>query len=297
MPRNKHRRGFTLIELLVVIAIIAILIALLLPAVQQAREAARRTQCRNNLKQIGLAMHNYHDSFQTLPPGWIGVTNNATDIFGMNGWGWAAFLLPHLDQTPLYNQINFNDKMDSTGNATPRTTPLSVFVCPSDATIGAKWMIHDDMEADLVELATANYVGVFGTSDLDDCMSLPNSPCLGEGAFFQNSRNSFRLFADGLSNTIVAGEHKTRRDSSFHWTSTWAGVVANGEDALVRILGTCDHTPNHPSNHIDDFSSHHTGGAFFVLGDGSVRFIGTSIDLNLYQHLATRAGGDLVGEF
>ena len=145
--------------------------------------------------------------------------------------------------------------------------------------------------------AVANYVGVFGTSDIDDCMALPNSPCLGEGAMFQNSAVSFRGFSDGLSNSIVVGEHKTRRDSGFNWTSTWAGVVANGEDAIVRLLGTCDHTPNHPANHIDDFSSHHSGGAFFLLGDGSVRFIGTSIDLNVYQHLVTRAAGDIVGEF
>ena len=143
----------------------------------------------------------------------------------------------------------------------------------------------------------ANYVGVFGTSDIDDCMALPNSPCLREGAMFQNSTVSFRGFSDGLSNSIVVGEHKTRRDSGFNWTSTWAGVVANGEDAIVRLLGTCDHTPNHPANHIDDFSSHHSGGAFFLLGDGSVRFIGTSIDLNVYQHLVTRAAGDIVGEF
>ncbi len=90
MSRTSTRRGFTLIELLVVIAIIAILIALLLPAVQQAREAARRTQCRNHLKQIGLRSHNYHDIFNVLPPGWIGVTNGGFDIYGVNGWGWGS---------------------------------------------------------------------------------------------------------------------------------------------------------------------------------------------------------------
>ncbi|MBM4076801.1 MAG: DUF1559 domain-containing protein, partial [Planctomycetes bacterium] len=108
MLKRKPNRGFTLIELLVVIAIIAVLISLLLPAVQQAREAARRTQCRNNLKQIGLALHNYHDSFTAIPPGWIGVTANVPDIEGTNGFSWAVFLLPSMDQGNLYNRINFN---------------------------------------------------------------------------------------------------------------------------------------------------------------------------------------------
>src|SRR5882757_5475096 len=104
--RHVRSRAFTLIELLVVIAIIAVLIALLLPAVQMAREAARRTQCRNHLKQIGVALHNYHDTFLTLPPGWIGVTAGQPDVSGVNGWGWASRLLPQLDQGPLYNLID-----------------------------------------------------------------------------------------------------------------------------------------------------------------------------------------------
>jgi len=297
MSHNKIRRGFTLIELLVVIAIIAILIALLLPAVQQAREAARRTQCRNNMKQIGLALHNYHDIYNTIPPGWIGVTGGISDIYGMNGWGWAAKILPQIDQAPLFNQMNFSVKMEATSNATQRVATLAAYLCPSDVSPANVWTIEDGSGTALADLALANYVGVFGTSDIDDCVNTPNSPCNGEGAFFQNSKILFRDFTDGLSNTIMVGEHKTRRDSGFNWTSTWAGVVADGDDAMVRILGTCDHTPNHPSNHIDDFSSYHVGGSHFVLGDGAVRFISTNIDLGVYQHLATRAAGDIVGEF
>ena len=294
---QSRRRGFTLIELLVVIAIIAVLIALLLPAVQQAREAARRTQCKNNLKQVGLALHNYHDNFGALPPGWVGVTGGASDIYGVNAWGWAARILPQIDQGPLYNQINFNVKMEAVENATQRVTSLSAYRCPSDTGPGNKWTIQSSSGTNLVDLAVANYVGVFGISDIDNCVGTPNSPCLGEGAFFQNSKILFRDFSDGLSNTIVVGEHKTRRDSGFNWTSTWAGVVTNGDNAIVRILGTTDHTPNAPANHIDDFSSYHVGGAHFVLGDGSVRFVSTNIDLGVYQHLATRSAGDIVGEF
>ncbi len=297
MPRKSTSRGFTLIELLVVIAIIAILIALLLPAVQQAREAARRTQCKNNLKQIGLGLHNYHDIYNAMPPGWVGVTNGISDIYGVNGWGWAARILPQVDQGPLFNQLNFNAKMEAPSNATFRVKPLTVYLCPSDAAPGSVWTIQDDTGTNLADLAVANYLGVFGLSEIDDCANTPNSPCNGEGAFFQNSRVQFRDFVDGLSSSIVVGERRTRRDAGFDWTSTWTGVVANGDDAIVRILGTCDHTPNHPSNHIDDFSSNHVGGAHFVLGDGAVRFVSSNVDLGVYQHLATRSAGDIVGEF
>ena len=294
---SRSRRGFTLIELLVVIAIIAVLIALLLPAVQQAREAARRTQCKNNLKQLGVALHNYHDTSNGLPPGWIGVTSGLSDIYGMNAWGWCSRVLPQIDQSPLYNQINFSSRMDSPANATQRVTPIAAFRCPSDVAPGTSWTIQTTSGMNLVDMAVANYVGVFGISNIDNCVGAPNSPCLGEGAFFQNSNVSFRDFTDGLSNTIAVGEHKTRRDNGFNWTSTWAGVAANGADAIVRILGTTDHTPNATANHIDDFSSYHVGGAHFLMGDGSVRFVSTNIDLGVYQHLATRGAGDIVSDF
>ena len=290
------RRGFTLIELLVVIAIIAILIALLLPAVQQAREAARRTQCKNNLKQIGLALHNYHDTFQKLPPGWIGLTSGAPDIYGMNGWGWASRILPQLEQSNLSSQLNWNIRMDAPASAVQRSLVLPFYRCPSDSSPD-RWTIQDENGVNLVELATANYVGVFGKSDIDGCYDTPGIPCVGEGAFYQNSRIAFRDFTDGLSQSFIVGEHRTRNDSGFKWNSTWAGVVAGGDDAIVRILGTTDHTPNAPANHIDDFNSQHIGGAQFVLGDGAVRFISTNIDLGVYQALATIQGGEVVGEF
>ena len=296
-----HRRGFTLIELLVVIAIIAILIALLLPAVQQAREAARRSQTRNNLKQIGLALHNYHDAFQTFPSGWIGVTGGQPHVDGISGWGWGAMLLPHLDQAPLYNTINFSLPVWDSANATARTTPLAVFRSPSDPE-KARFTISSAANTPLAELATANYVGNFGTGAvpaglaLDDCEGqAAGFVCSGNGVFHHNSRARIGDIVDGTSNTMLAGERRT--SEALGWFSTWAGVVAGSEEPACRVLGVTDHTPNHPDAHFDDFSSHHEGGCFILLGDGQVRFVSESIDTMLYQAISTRAGGEVVGEF
>lgn len=296
MQVNK-RRGFTLIELLVVIAIIAILVSLLLPAVQQAREAARRSQCRNNLKQLGLALHNYHDQFNTLPPGWIGVNDlRQADIEGLNGWAWGARLLPNLEQAPMFNQINFSLSVADPAHATLIRRKVATFRCPSD--VGPEeWTILSEADgSSLSTLATANYVGVFGTTELHACEGVPAPfQCAGDGAMFHNSRLRFADFTDGLSSTIVLGEHKS--DTQLQWHSTWAGFIPEGEEAAVRFLGTCDHTPNSPANHIDDFSSHHVGGAHFALGDGAVRFISTNIDLGLYKAIATRGNGEPTGDF
>ena len=294
----RHRSGFTLIELLVVIAIIAILIALLLPAVQQAREAARRTQCRNNLKQIGLALHNYHDSFRAMPPGWIGVTSGAFDSFGINGWGWSAHILPQIEQANLYNAINFKINLSDATMNVVRSTTIPSFRCPSDQS-DDRWTY--DVSGTPYQMATANYVGAFGTSDMDSCATSPGTPCLGDGAFFQNSKLNFRDFTDGLSNTYITGEHKTRAAGggidTEEWHSTWAGVIPNGDDPICRILGSTDHTPNSPVGHIDDFSSWHSGGSQFLFGDGAVRFVSENINLGLYQALSTRAGGEAKHEF
>ena len=286
-------RGFTLIELLVVIAIIAVLIALLLPAVQQAREAARRSQCKNNLKQIGLALHNYHDNANGFPQGWIGVNGSGQPfVDGGNSWGWASRILPQMDQSPLFNTLNFSLPMTHASQAAARITPIPAYRCPSD--VGDPvWTIEDSSGTALAQLASANYVGSFGISDVDNCVGQP-APfrCAGEGLLFHNSFVRMADITDGSSNTFMVGEHKS--DLALDWHSTWLGVVPGGDDAFVRILGTADHTPNHPLNHIDDFSSHHIGGAHFVMGDGSVRFVSTNIDLGVFGGLATRAGGEVV---
>ncbi len=304
-----RRRGFTLIELLVVIAIIAVLIALLLPAVQQAREAARRAACKNNMKQLGLALHNYHDSHNTFPAGWIGATSGVgADVEGLNGFGWGTMILPYVDQATLYNQLNFSNSIVDPVNLPQLAQGLAVFRCPSDPQ-PETWEIEEEASPGTViaELATANYVAVFGSGpsqpgglDLHDCEGLTGQ-CRGNGIFFHNSRIGLRDITDGSSTTIIVGERMTRPlNSNVNLFSTWSGAIPEGAEAFSRILGVVDHPPNaahHGTIHQDDFGSYHIGGTQFVLADGHVVFISENIDENVYQHLATRSNNEVLGEF
>ncbi|WP_417382345.1 DUF1559 domain-containing protein [Gimesia sp.] len=289
------RRGFTLIELLVVIAIIAILIALLLPAVQQAREAARRSTCKNNLKQIGLALHNYHETHSVLPSGWIGVQPGVgPNVEYGSGWGWGTMILPFMDQSALYKQINFNlDINDSAQTPGLIDIVMPAYRCPSDPADNTFELEEEGSPGTvLARLATANYIGVFGSEELDDCETVaPGTNCQSSGLFYQNSNTRFRDITDGTSQTLFVGERRT--DATAGWYSTWVGAVPEGEETFSRVLGATDHVPNDPAAHFDDFSSHHTGGAQFLFGDGRVRFISENIDKNVYQSLSSIRGGEL----
>jgi prepilin-type N-terminal cleavage/methylation domain-containing protein/prepilin-type processing-associated H-X9-DG protein len=288
------RRAFTLVELLVVIAIIGLLVALLLPAVQAAREAARRTSCRNNLKQIGLALHNYHDVHQQLPAGWQGwaAPNSQTPLAqGTPGWGWAAAILPQMEQTALADSLRFDLAIGDATNATGRIMALKNYRCPSDANSDDLFELEAaNGSGAIAELARSNYVAMFGTDHLHDCEGLPaGQTCEGDGAMYHNSRTNFRDLLDGLSQTLVVGERSSKLGAS-----TWTGAVAGGEEAFARILGIADHPPNDPAAHFDDFGSEHAGGVNFVFGDGSVRFIANQISTATYRGLATRAGREVV---
>ena len=313
---NRRRAAFTLVELLVVIAIIGALIGLLLPAVQAARASARRVSCRNNLRQIGIAMNVYHDAQGSLPAGWIGVdtATRRPAPLGGSGWGWGAMLLPQLELGSVANSgIRFDRALIDPRHAQARTTALSVFRCPADSSDPTFNLPPGDGDHDhpgedlaevhqeeigapgvaLAELAAANYVGSFGTTDIDPCADLPvGGRCLGNGVLFHNSGVRFRDIRDGLSQTFVIGERSSRLGHS-----TWTGVIAGAKDALVRVVGTTDHVPNHPSGHFDDFGSAHEGGCHFVLADGSVHFVADTITLSAYQALATRSGRDSTDGF
>ncbi|MFO0867914.1 MAG: DUF1559 domain-containing protein [Pirellulales bacterium] len=287
-------RGFTLVELLVVIAIIGILVGLLLPAVQAAREAARRTSCVNNLKQIGLALHNYHDVHQSFPSGWIAL-DPATRLplaEGEPGWGWASMVLPFLEQQNVSEgMIQFPLPITDPVHAAARVQPLAVFRCKSDTGRPTFDLAAEgDPTQNLATLATANYVGVFGTVELEDCEGLPPGViCRGNGSFQHIEGVRLAELLDGTSSTLLVGERSARLGYS-----TWTGAVSEGEEAMARILGIADHAPNHPGAHLDDFTSEHPAGTNFLLGDGSVRLIVETIDLGVYQGLATRAGGEVV---
>ena len=221
------RRGFTLIELLVVIAIIAVLVAILLPAVQQAREAARRTQCKNNLKQMGLAMHNYEAAHRSLPSGYLHAFEpvaNPTEANHM-GIAWGTLILPFLDQANVHSQVDFESPCFAQSNLIPRETPLAVYLCPSDNYSAGRMVVRDDSASPVEQYACSSYAANWGPAggvadtpmDPSDDVNLDATPVVGTeppgatmqaagGLFFRNSGIRIRDVLDGLSNTLAVGE-------------------------------------------------------------------------------------------
>ncbi|QDT36942.1 DUF1559 domain-containing protein [Stratiformator vulcanicus] len=300
------RKGFTLIELLVVIAIIAILIALLLPAVQQAREAARRTQCKNNLKQIGLALHNYHDNYKMFPAGAYAT------VTGTNGaWAWGTMILPFIDQAPLYDNLNAGtaDPYDQ-ANLVSEPLVLTAMRCPSDP-----GPTHNSIyPINAINTTMSNYVGV--NSPLNaPVVAIANSTALTGvfvwGNFLSNThqRNSIAIrdITDGTSNTLAVGERAWEYDGSAGKVNSNAGNVfmcdtttAAGTPAeFVAVVGATGTGINADvtANADDGFNSLHVGGAQFVLADGAVKFLSENIDGVTLTNLATINDGNVVGEF
>jgi prepilin-type N-terminal cleavage/methylation domain-containing protein/prepilin-type processing-associated H-X9-DG protein len=304
--QNARYSGFTLVELLVVIAIIGILVALLLPAVQAAREAARRAQCQNNLKNIALALINYHDGRKSFPQGFAAGTTNTLQkpLFG-----WTAFVLPQLEEQAIYDTLNPIKRtladVFAAAAADPTLIPLlqkpiSIFRCPSDE-MGP--LLANDGGAECAgggnyrhfnapapaggttpagfQPATSNYIGNRGFNDAG-CQPATNGGlrCLGTGVLFGNSQISFKQITDGSSHTFLVGE----RDGVC-WAGTWIGV-RNGDGpnmfSSYYVLGRVSVDLNYP-NECDDyctegFSSKHSGGAYFGFCDGSIQFINDDIN-------------------
>jgi prepilin-type N-terminal cleavage/methylation domain-containing protein/prepilin-type processing-associated H-X9-DG protein len=331
-PVRPRRSGFTLIELLVVIAIIAILIALLLPAVQQAREAARRTQCKNNLKQIGLALHNYHDIFGQFPMGYLDTENvSAND----GGWSWQTMILPQLDQAPLFNQLDLNYRPHGTPGAisdpagrnnTGVSTPQTVFSCPSDVKPPTDPIHNSGNTGYHPNLATSSYCGSLGPFDARGCSGASGPPVDPRhiGLFTTNNTRRLRDLVDGSSNTIAVGEVTwgTGLGESTN-QFLYGSVKANGQtdcsntgvtgSSVFSHLRSAKEKINAPVNwDYRYFHSRHEGGSHFLLGDGSVRFISENIHhtgvgnaayeadpstLGTYQRLSAINDQQVVGEF
>lgn len=328
----RNRAAFTLIELLVVIAIIAILIALLLPAVQQAREAARRTQCRNNLKQLGLALHNYHDNFLVFPPGWVGHSQGNTAL-PFSGWGWNTMLLPQIDQAPLYNIlstrfVNTFPYGSTNGNsvvATPTptsaetvglNTTISAFKCPSDT--GQNLVTNTNVlttgtttVAPTSQFARTNYVGVAGW-DVANGLGIRDGVVVTtqqfRGCFGENSRAGIRDMTDGSSNAIMVGERWTIRNTTATDVghATWAGCLnrntdegtaATLGDVYIRMNADTDGNTSTKQDNTPGFASFHTGGSHFLVGDGTVKFISENIDYTIYRNLGTVNDGNTIGDY
>jgi prepilin-type N-terminal cleavage/methylation domain-containing protein/prepilin-type processing-associated H-X9-DG protein len=337
--RDPARPAFTLIELLVVIAIIGVLVGLILPAVQRVREAASRAACSNNLHQIGLGLQQYHAVNGHLPPGYLGPTTPtptvplsdaglgplpgghvfgrldkwmqnppgtppsalppATGVITTPGWGWAAHILPFMDQDTLFKQIDLNVPIEDSRHQAVRTSIVKSYVCPSDKWDGVFQVLDQITLQPITDAATNSYAACWG--DWWPVFEVP-----GSGLFAKNSRVRITDIKDGVSYTLAVGE----RPALFAQTP-WAGAISHGSavttrDApvfqtvvesaptmvMARVSGR--RTLNDPFSEPYDFFTPHPGAGNFLFADGSVRSLSTSVNPAAFRALATRAGGETV---
>ncbi|KLU07783.1 hypothetical protein RISK_000156 [Rhodopirellula islandica] len=285
-PTPLPQSGFTILELMIVVSILGALAAILLPAMGSAREAARRVQCTNHLREIGLALHGHHAAQKQLPVGWT------FDPSTTSAFGWVVPLLPFIDEDALAVQIDMKRALDDSRHELARSTSLPWMLCPSDITEPSFTLFEghevDSIESDsaslnseesipLMQLPTANFVGIFGTIEADDSTPAP----VGDGAFLENRATRFRDFLRGTSHTIIVGERTMAQVPS-----TWIGVSLAGEDAAARVVGSALEGINNPLADECDLSSRHPGGANFLWGDGHVTFVTENVDLREYHRWA-----------
>lgn len=323
---GSSKRGFTLIELLVVIAIIAILIALLLPAVQQAREAARRSQCKNNMKQLGLALHNYHDAFGMFPPAGTvarpiagyNSSNRQTNMDRVHAWPWSMRLLPYLDQSPLYNQIGVGDSSMTVPADPANMGAVNDYTTANAGTIEA--LLTTTLPVYLCPSATGNQVNRYQHNMGTMMYALTSRIAVYPSGSTPHTR-SIADVLDGTSNTILAGEKALMEAPFTAIGATWASfkpcaarisIVHDASAMNTPFDGTWDSANNcYSENTPADatrvvIASSHPGGAHILMCDGAVRFLSENVEDDpttsltrdfVYQNLFNIDDGNTIGAF
>lgn len=281
--RHEKQNAFTLVELLVVIAIIGILIALLLPAVQAAREAARRCQCVNNLSQLILAVQNYNMTHSVYPPGTINEEGPIVNEPQGYHHDWISQTLPYFEELNTFRHIDFSVGVYDERNAEVRQVVMATLLCPS---------CRNDFE----KIAPSNYAGCQGPTDTP--IDVDN-----KGVFFLNSAVAYKDIPDGSSHTLFIGEKIVEEEDTLGWMSGTRATLRNA-GALInanasrrnRGMAMDEEPPKRDKFYVGGFSSEHPGGANFAMGDGSIHFLSETIAPELFQQLADRADGKLMME-